>query len=171
MGKLFPKKLLQWREPQAVVRQGVREALKAFRPRVIFPCIALCVVVLIVVINHIDPEHETEPLMKQLILFVIGSVLFVYFPRLFLFLPSWVTLYEKQIVTSTGNSGSAIHVSDITTCELSSVMTEDGTFPVLRIKTVRSKPQSSGRIVGIPPDRVPNVLDTLAAMGVNVGRN
>jgi hypothetical protein len=123
-----------------------------------------------VVTNHIDPDNAEYPLMKNLIFFVIGSALFVYFPRLFLFLPSWVALYEKQIVTSTGNSGSTIRISDITGCELSSIMTEGGTFPVLRIKTVRSKPQSNGRIVGIPPDMVSNVLDTLATMGVSVER-
>ena len=170
MGKLFPKKLLQWREPQAVVRQSIREQLKEIRPWVIFPCIVLCAVVLIVVANHIDPDHAEFPLMKNLLFFVIGSVLLVYLPRLFLFVPSFVTLYEKRIVISQGNSANVIQVSDITTCELSSVMTEDGTFPVLRIKTVRSKPQSGGRMVGIPPDMVPNVLDTLAAMRVSVGR-
>ena len=170
MKSLFPKKLMQWSEPKAM-RHWRYEQEKAELSKkpwetaryIFYICAALMAQWLIV---YLDPEKDPPPLKYALPLILAFSTFIMwFFPRMHSWFPRFGTVYANSVCATQGNGGYCIKTNKITECTIAPVMTREGALPLLTIHTAKSKAKIN---IGIPPDKLPEVIATLTSIGITV---
>ena len=166
---------MKWREPKTV-RQWRYKQFKEERkikPRsVAFSFIFLNgIFMLRWFIAHFNLKDNPLPLKDALLIALGGSafmtfLLFWLIPWMYSLAPYTAVLYADKIKIMRAEGAVEIKASDITECVITSVMTNDGAMPLLVINTSKK----AGIKLGILPEMVSEVTNTLASIGVIVTR-
>lgn len=168
---IFPKKLIQWREPKSISQLRYEQFRIAPAKKWLGTVLCLVLLWLSLMVKwlaaYLNPEKNPAPLGGTLLI----SLVFIVFCASLIWLGYWISLrtprkvmlYANKICFSNPGGEFCTKINDITECVISSVITNEGTMPLL---VVNSNKTSFN--VGIPPDMVSKITDILTSIGITV---
>jgi len=166
----FPKKLMQWSEPKGIrlwrYEQEKAELVQKPWATVYYVFLVSTIIMAQWVVAYFTPERNPPPFKYALPLALAFSAFCLW---LIFWLHSWVSytgvVYADRVCIGHVQGAACIKTNKITECTIASVMTSEGALPLLTIHTAKSRRRPN---VGIPPDKLPEVIATLASIGITV---
>ena len=162
--RLFPKANLEWKEPKTV-----RKVIDKMEWHDLSAWNKLAIVVIIPAVYCMAywfmGRADNALALRAIVMGVTTFFFFAYvIPWISCVFSSVVQMFDTYILQSRGFSHISWKFKDIARCEIASLETEEGLHSVLVVHTYKGKHTT----LGLTPDIIPQLTETLARLNVKV---
>ena len=145
---LFPRKLFQWREPKAFVKQidALERSKQHWWTRPLLTLVIAAVLVFLWFLARSNPENHPPSFSAALLIAMVGGAFGAYvLPWMISLCPSCIFVYDSQLSRIRGNTARQVKYADIESFSW-------GTQGEFQMLIIRLRNRKRDVRIGVPPD-------------------